>query len=285
MKLWTQVNLWIDGWIKSPVIQEDVPDSLTNPLMKTILEYLENDITNRDAMVLRIKKLQWWAKSIQSEEGLADIGTVARQYIWDSFFKGREQIALIEQNAVHVDEAGDEQYMMAGSVKAVRYLDTATRTPVYIGSDGAPCPPSILELFTSSKDDEVIKARANQKVTAEIYGFMVPWENTIMFKTNEPKPEGKDPAGGAACSIVSNVKGHRMKLIRLGEILKRYTGKDFDLTEVALTTSRKLQGAPNFCALMEIVMRWMDLRKEKYGGLRYFYRPLSAYYSKHRSKK
>jgi hypothetical protein len=106
-----------------------------------------------------------------------------------------------------------------------------------------------------------------------------------MFKTNEPKPEGVPPAGGAACSIVSNVTGHRKKLVLLGEILNRFTGYRFDLTDEILTGTRKITSAVNYCALMEIVMRWMDLRRTKYGGLRYFYRPLSAYYSGHKEKK
>ena len=105
-----------------------------------------------------------------------------------------------------------------------------------------------------------------------------------MFKTNEPKPEGKPPGGGAACAIVSTVKGHRMKLVVLGELLNRYTGATLDLTEDVLTGRRKLTGAPSFCALLEIVLRWMDIRRDQYGGLRYFYRPLSSYYSEHKAK-
>jgi hypothetical protein len=117
---------------------------------------------------------------------------------------------------------------------------------------------------------------------------MVPWENTIMFKTNNANnAEGKPPGPGAACSIVSTVKGHRMKLEQLGNILARFHNENhFDLTEYSLAMGpRKLTGAQSFCALMEIVMRWMDVRKELYGGLRYFYRPLSSFYSKHKSKK
>jgi hypothetical protein len=119
-----------------------------------------------------------------------------------------------------------------------------------------------------------------------MYGFMVPWQNSIMFKTNEPKPVGKDPGPGAACSIVSTVKSHRTKIIQLGAILGRYDpGNTYDLTDPILTGTRKLTGAPAFCALMEIIMRGMDIRKERYGGLRFFYRPLSAFYSKHKSRK
>jgi hypothetical protein len=117
---------------------------------------------------------------------------------------------------------------------------------------------------------------------------MVIWENAIMFKTNDAKnAEGSPPGGGAACSIVSNVKGHRMKLVQLGDILAKYhEGNKFELTEELLATGpRKLTGAHSFCALMEVVLRWMDIRKASYGNLRYFYRPLSSFYSGHKSKK
>jgi hypothetical protein len=115
---------------------------------------------------------------------------------------------------------------------------------------------------------------------------MVPWENAMMFKTNTPKPEGKEPGGGKACAIVSTVKAHRMTIIQLGTIIARFDGGNtYNLTEETLTKTRALTGAANFCALMEIIMRWMDLRRARYGGLKYFYRPLSAFYSKHKSKK
>jgi hypothetical protein len=285
---WTQLNIWINTWTdgKSTIV-ENIPNSEANPLSKAILAYVEGDNAKKDNIETRLKKLQWWGRSIANVPGgLSDLRLVARQFAWDSFIKGPDQVSLIHETVPHVGEAGDEQYMMAGTVKALRYLAVDTREPVYICSDGTTCPPSVLQLFTGSKTDPVVTARANVKVSADLYGFMVPWENTMMFKTNTPKPEGKDPGGGAACSIVSNVTGHRKKLTELGTILANYSeGNSFDLTDAMLTGGRKLTGAPNFCALMEIVLRWMDVRKALYGNKRYFYRPLSAYYSKHRSKK
>ena len=177
---------------------------------------------------------------------------------------------------------------LRGAVKATRYMDILTKQPIYFCGGSNPCPPSILKFFTDSKTDTVITARANTRFSGPLYGFMVVWENAIMFKTNNPKPEGKEPGSGAACSIVSNVKGHRMKLIELGGMLgKKYDkANNFHLTEEDMSKgSKKLTGAPSFCALMEIILRWMDVRKDKHGGLRYFYRPLSSYYSKHKSKK
>jgi len=285
---WTQVNLWIDAWTDGKTqILENIPNSDTNPLSKAILAYVEGDNGKKDNIETRLKKLQWWGRSVANVSGgLRDLRVVARQFAWDSFIKGQDQLLLLHDTLPYVGETGNEQYMLIDTVKAMRYLAVDTKEPIYICADGSPCPPSILQLFTSSKTDPVVTAKADQKVSGELYGFMVPWENTMMFKTNTPKAEGKDPGGGAACSIVSNVTGHRKKLTELGEILAKYNeGNTFDLTNESLTGARKLTGAPNFCALMEIVMRWMDVRRTLYGNKRYFYRPLSAYYSKHRSKK
>ena len=288
--LWTQINIWIDAWAKDGATAASMPDNIpnsdANPLSKAILTYCENDFVKKDNIEVRLKKLQWWGRSIASvENGISDLRLVARQFVWDSFIKGPDQLSLLTMGAPYMNVVAKEQIMEAGSIKATRYLPVDTKEPVYI-CDGALCAPSVVQLFTSSKTDPVIQAKADQRVSAELYGFMVPWENTMMFKTNTPKPEGKDPGGGAACSIVSNVSGHRKKIVELGAILAKYNeGKTFDLTEETLSTSRKLTGAPSFCALMEVIMRWMDIRKDLYGNKRYFYRPLSAYYSKHRSKK
>jgi hypothetical protein len=253
--------------------------------------YVEGDSKKLENFQIRIRQLEWWASYVKSApDGLADLRGVARQYIWDSFLKGSEQIAMLEKNVPYSSEAsGLEQYIKLTDTKKVwRYLDTTTKEPVYLCEGQTVCPPSIVKLITGSKTDPVVNARSSRTLTAEIYGFMVVWEKAIMFKTNEPPPEGKDPGQGAACAIVSTVKGHRMKLVDIGNVLHRFLKDEgrFGLTEVNLSSGpRKLQGAPAFCALMEIVLRWMDLRRSQYGGLRYFYRPLSSYYSKHKSKR
>ena len=288
---WTHANRWINTWAADGTVASSIVESIPNsdaiPLSRAILAYVDGDISTKDNIEVRLKKLQWWGRSIAGiTEGLRDLRTIARQFVWDSFIKGPDQLALLHEAMPHVEEAGNEQYMMVGDLKALRYLAVDTKEPVYICADGRVCAPSVLQLFLSSKTDTVVQAVANVDMSAEIYGFMVPWENTIMFKTNTPSAVGKAPGGGAACSIVSNVAGHRKKITQLGDILARHSsGNRYDLTEGMLTGPRKLAGAPSFCALMEVIMRWMDLRKALYGNKRLFYRPLSAYYSKHRSKK
>ena len=288
--VWSQVSSWIDTWAKDTAtpesIVENIPNSATNPLSKAILDYFENDSGKNKNIEDRLKKLQWWGKVVaRKPEDLKDLRTAAKQFAWDMILKGEDQVLLLQEGGANLEEVKGEQEIKSGTVTAFRYMDVTTQLPVYV-CNGSVCPPSVLQLFVGSKTDPVINARANQTTTAELYGFMIPWQNSIMFKTNEPKPVGKDPGPGAACSIVSTVKSHRTKIIQLGAILARYdAGNIYDLSDDILTGARKLTGAPAFCALMEIIMRWMDIRKEKYGGLRFFYRPLSAFYSKHKSRK
>ena len=299
LKFWLELNKWIDSWASDTAtaesIVESIPDTDKNPVKKSILEYVEKDYDKKDNIETRLKIFQWWGKAIAGQpDAMSSLRKVARQYIWDSFLKGKEQVALLtvkirlQENSdiisvPYIEDINDEQTIIYGTLTAVRYMDLTRKMPIYICKE-VECAPSIIKTLTSSPSDNVIKAKANQRTTAEIYGFMVPWKNTMMFKTNEPKPEGKPPGGGAACAIVSTVKGHRMKLVILGEILNRYIGAKLDLTEEILTGTRKLTGAPSFCALLEIVLRWIDIRRDKYGGLRYFYRPLSSYYSEHKAK-
>lgn len=299
LKFWLEVNKWIEAWASDTAtaesIVESIPDTEANPLGRSITAFLDRDYDKKENMETRLKKFQWWGKAVVGQAGaMASLRKAARQYIWDSFLKGKEQVALLTiqvqlvagegtRPVPYIDEINDEQSISYGTINAVRYMDLSRKVPIYLCGD-AECAPSIVKTITSSPTDTIVKAKANQRTAAEIYGFMVPWKNTMMFKTNEPKPEGKPPGGGAACAIVSTVKGHRMKLVVLGELLNRYTGTTLDLTEDVLTGRRKLTGAPSFCALLEIVLRWMDIRRDQYGGLRYFYRPLSSYYSEHKAK-
>jgi hypothetical protein len=285
---WNAACNWINAWAAdgTPVIS--IVESIPVDLSTAILKYVQDDHKKKDNIETRIKKLQWWGRTVADPsvpEGLKDLRTTAKQYIWDSFLKGPEQIAILNTpNAKDLAEVNTEQVVPTGQMTVYRYIDVKNFAPVYLCND-AVCPPSIIQIVIASKTDTTVNARANQKLTARIYGIMTPTKNKMIFKMNEPRPEGKPPSAGSICEIVSTVKSHRMKLITLGEILHEHTEKHYDLTETSLTSVRKLTGAPNFCALMEIVMRWMDIRRARYGGLRYFYRPMASYYSGHRSKK
>jgi hypothetical protein len=276
-KFWTKAVDWVDSWCKKGSIQQS-----TSSISDTILSYVEGDSKKKENFESRMKMLQWWGNNLKEDDEFTTLKKVSLEYIWDSFLKGPDQAALLTEGISSARQAGSEQILNAGSIDAVRYMDMITKEPVYQCS-GQACPPSVIKIFTDSKVDPVVTARANSKASANPYGFMVIWENDIMFKTNNAKnAEGKPPGPGAACSIVSTVKAHRKKILELDkDFLSKI--KNYDLTEKRI--SEEITGAPSICALMEIIMRWMDLRKESYRNKRFFYRPLSSYYSGHKSKK
>lgn len=286
-KMWQEAVRWVDSWAKAGASAGSIKEEISATLSTAILEYADRDAAKRENIENRLKRLQWWGRTIVDvPDGIKDLNKVAKEFIWDSFLKPKEQIGLLGEEIASAEEVGGEQIIRAGAVKAYRYYDPQTKVAAYICDDGAPCPPSILQIFTASKTDPVITARADQTKAASLYGFMVAWEGGVMFKTNKPKAVGKDPDIGAACAISSNVSGHRKKLVEIGDMLAGFSGgRRFDLTEEALKGPRKLTGAIAFCSAMEIILRWMDTRRATYGGLRYFYRPLASFYSKHRSSK
>ena len=304
LAFWTSVNSWITAWTsaESGIITEKISDTLST----SISALVGGDKEKKDNIESRLKKLQWWGNSITTRPGpisegggggqglqssrseVLDLEVIARQYVWDTFIKGRDQVVLIQRGAPNIDTAADEQQVEYGVRKAIRYLDLETGGVIYICEDGTRCDKSdaaVYRQMIQSKTDEFILARANQRTSAAFYGFMVPWEKTsLIFKTNDkPSVEGKDPSRGLACALISTVKTHLRKLEALGLVLHAKHGSHYSLTEAVLFTGpRKLTGAHSYCALLEIVLRWMDRRRGEYGGQRFFYRPISSYYSRHR---
>jgi hypothetical protein len=70
-------------------------------------------------------------------------------------------------------------------------------------------------------------------------------------------------------------------LYKLAEYLKDAGLPDFDLNKLVLenTTDRIPKNTNAYCALIEFILRWMDIKKIK--NRRWFYRPISAYKTKH----
>jgi len=194
-------------------------------------------------------------------------------------------------NFSHLNIIANEHIVKYESRTMVRFVGLESEKLIYINEQGQQADkaePAIFRVFRDLKDDLLLNERANQRITADFYGFMVPWNKQFfIFKTNDrPALEGKDPGRGLACSLISTVKTHFQKLERLGKILLEKTGNDFSLTEQELIKgSRKLSGAQSYCALFEIVLRWMDKRRDILDRKRFFYRPIASYYSKHRVSK
>jgi hypothetical protein len=304
-QFWNTANAWIDTWTSGTMTIEE---NISSELMQSIRLLVHGNADKIESIETRLKKLQWLGKSIMASWGsrlmggggggsldpnneLKDLADVSRQFIWDTFIRGEDQVALIMSNVSHLDIVANEQIVQYESRTMVRFVDLESEKMIYINEQGQQADkaePAIFRVFRDLKDDLLLNERANQRITADFYGFMVPWNKQFfIFKTNDrPALEGKDPGRGLACSLISTIKTHFQKLERLGKILLEKTGNDFSLTDQELIKgARKLSGAQSYCALFEIVLRWMDKRRDILDRKRFFYRPIASYYSKHRVSK
>jgi len=68
-------------------------------------------------------------------------------------------------------------------------------------------------------------------------------------------------------------------LVNLGHILKSAGLNDLDLNKETFESKRSFKNVQRYCALRELVLRYMDAKKVK--GLRWFYRPIAASKSNH----
>jgi hypothetical protein len=144
---WVEANNWIDSW------GEELPPI---GFTKAILDYVEGDAAKKDNIETRLKNLLWWAKALTTVEGgIDDLKTVARQFIWDSFIKGREQIALLQTGVPYQDLAANEQIVVLDAITAFRFLREETKKAAYVCGQTL-CADSLVIQFEKSKTDEVV---------------------------------------------------------------------------------------------------------------------------------
>jgi hypothetical protein len=139
---------------------------------------------------------------------------------------------------------------------------------------------SVVDQIQRSTTDPLRQLQVNKKTTGALYGYNVPKDGHIVFKTNKsPEVHGKI-GRGSECMIVSNVKEHLSNLMMIGEILQVHIGTNFNLTRELLVTERSIKGSIRICTLMNVLLRFMDA--ERMDAKRWFFRSVEAYYTGHK---
>jgi len=204
------------------------------------------------------------------------------ELVWDNTLTVDEQSAAIRSG----DPVGKEQYRKKGSTDIFRYIDYNTGNIQYMCKDVA-CAPAVTNLFDRDETDPLNKLVADQRTTGKVYGFLVPKKGYIVFKTSQPARPGGKPEKGGECAIVSQISTHFALLEQIGDILRELGLPDFDMKAEVFQTSgadkhpRKFQNSTRACLLKELILRWMDIMA--LDGKRWFYRPVAAYKTGHRS--
>ena len=261
-------------------------------LPDNIRTWLDGQV-GRDAKVLtrRLDKLnavRWFASACRRariDAGLFE--AILLEFMFD------EEMTFTEQFTFYAGEAdlyeigaaiAPDQFKRIGKNSVFMHVAINSGELKFLcDAQGKTCKTSIVDLI---KEEEMFEYKIYSGNTGELYGFLIPKNGvSLVFKTAKPAATkmGKIDKG-QECANVSNASDHRKKLVRLGTILSAARLHNLNLTEALLTDepddADKLKNVAQLCALMDLVLRYMD--KMKVLGKRWFYRSVEANIYGHR---
>lgn len=229
---------------------------------------------------------------------------IVLEYIWDNWLTLDQQIAISQNTELASDK---ENWYTTEEGNIVRRFFKADTKEIVFMCGTEPCTPAQIEAVTSDTDDEINKLVVDDTTTGDVveapdaygklkpfelnYGFMTSKKGNVVFKTNIAPMEGIAVGrAGKECSIVSSIGAPIQMLINLGYYMKSNGLPELQLSEARLKESRsdetygsmKVENAMRTCTLMELVLRYMDVKR--IGEKRWFYRPVAAFYAGHIGK-
>ena len=199
-------------------------------------------------------------------------------YFWDDWFTMEEQKQLVALQLEGVQECIAESQFVFGETRIQRWLNPRTGAIEMI-CKGAECMASVVEEVNRSKTD-ALRILVNHQTTGFVYGFMVPKDGGLVFKTNEPPEKGGVMKKGKECGNVSNLNQKHEYMIRIGDALRHAHQSDCHLDRETILKSVKIKNTVRFCTIMNLFFRFLDA--ERLERKRWFYRPVHAFYTQHR---
>ena len=201
-------------------------------------------------------------------------------YFWDEWLTLEEQIFLVFNTGLNVLECIKENQYSLGRILVNRFIDPKTGEIQYLCEGGKVCLKSIIDDIKRDKTEALRTFGVNTKTTGDPYGFIVPKNGDVVFKSAEPPSEGGKIGRGKECGNVSTMTGHIANLIVIGDILKATGKTDFDLNRGTVLGSRKIKNSTRACTLIDILTRYLDA--DRIQDKRWFFRPVQAFYSGHK---
>ena len=201
-------------------------------------------------------------------------------YFWDEWLSTEEQIFLTYSTDLNIVELISQNQYSLGRILVNRIMNPKTGEILFLCEDGKACLKSISDDIKRDSSDPLKSLDVNNKTTGELYGFLVPKNGDVVFKTAEPPMEGGKLGRGKECGNVSTMTGHIINLVQIGDILKANGNTDFDLNKGTILGTRKIKNSTRACTLMDILLRYLDASSIQ--GKRWFLRPVQAFYTGHK---
>jgi hypothetical protein len=257
--------LWPElvAWVKKIVSGQQTAVGID--IERRIEVYIPNS-KNQAIYKEKLAMILLFAKEIEDKEILEK---VILEYLWDEWLSNDIQFQYTNQYPTIASEI----ILQSGSTKVYRFINPNTNEVYLLCEDGQKCSSGIIDAF-SKIIDPIKQRKALKKITGSLYGYVVPKRGTMVFKTNQPHDEGKNPGRGQECGIVTATGQHANKLTQLKTELEKVKSKKIEIP------SFEIINANRGCTILDLLLRYMDIIQV--GGKRWFFRSLSAYYSGHR---
>jgi len=226
--------------------------------------------------------VEWFHTSYQKSTGKnADaFRRTLLYYFWDEWLTLEEQKFLVYSSELNVTECVKENQFSLGKILVNRFMNPKSGDVEYMCEGGVPCAKSIIDEIKRTKAEPLQSFKVNVGTTGNPYGFLVPKNGDIVFKTAEPPEEGGKIGRGKECGNVSTMTGHIANLVEIGDILKASGKTDFELNRGVLLGTRRIKNSTRACTLMDILIRFLDA--DAIRSKRWMLRPVLAFYTGHK---
>ena len=254
---------------------------ITHPaqLEQRIIEVSHYDTEKIDKFRQILEMIEWFHFSFHksSNKNPDSFRKTLLFFFWDEWLTLEEQKFLVYSTSLDTTECVKENQYVLGRILINRFINPKNGEIEFMCEGGQPCVKAIID---DIKRDKINIFNVNNKTTGSIYGFIVPKNGDIVFKTADPPEEAGKIGRGKECGNVSTMTGHITNLIELGDILKANVKSDFDLNRGIIVGTRKIKNSTRACTLMNLLIRFLDA--DKVQGKRWFFRPVQALYTGHK---
>ena len=281
-QFWNEAIKWCSK------IQEGSAELKLPSILKTGIENkFSTNVNIKTEILEKLDMIIWLYRSrslSENEEYRLVLSYVALEFIWDYCLTFNEQIELSKEKDDVVIQKVAVEHLLRNNV--FRFVSSNPPFNMMYWCDTKMCDQIVVDMMEKDTTEKYSTLKANIETTGPYYGFLVPKNSSIFtFKlvgiNSRVAEVNSVPPTGAECKGVQTKAPKLEVLYKLAEYLKDVGLPDFDLNRTVLenTKERVPKNTNAYCALMEFMLRWMDIKKVK--NRRWFYRPISAYKSKH----
>ena len=272
-QIWTAIEKWVQRLSESATYIKP-PDEIE----QRIIDISHDDKEQSGVYYQILEMIEWLHTSFQksTNKNPEALRRAILFYFWDEWLSIDEQKNLIYSTGANVLECIKENQYIFGKTVINRFIDPKTGDLHYLCEQGNVCGTSVIDAVRRDKMEPIRSFVLNQKTTGQPYGFIVPKNGGVVFKSDVPPEVGGKIGRGKECGNVSTMTGHIMYLIQIGDVLKRADKSDFDLHREAITDIRRIRNSTRACVLLNLLLRFLN--EEQLEQKQWFFRSVNAYY-------